>query len=368
MEERVIFNTLDSARKMSQDTHDFITEYNRVAEEMHAVIVPMELYEHGYAPLGAANRSSVARMVKIAEAIAVNNLPIPPSRYVEMLARRIGGESKQDYSSIMDGPKGSGKSYSSAYIGGRFALCMAEIYGGDPYDYFSIENCCLLEDTREIVNLLSKSKNRQYITIDDAGLAVGSRDFADQKNKNFNKIHATCRTKRWCLTLNAPVGSHIDLQIREVVTGKLNCFGSYHSSGFNLLKINSSGVRIHLNKKYPIEKRLWFDKKKFYYWVAYSPDILPPYKGFTKEYDKRRDSATDRVIAAVVSLEELKEQVDTKRDKEWRGIKKKFIPLINKTIEADGGKTVVTHIMKTTGLSQYRVYQLISAIEQGEEY
>jgi hypothetical protein len=223
-----------------------------------------------------------------------------------------------------------------------------------------------LEDTKEIVNLLQKAKHKQYITIDDAGIAVGARDFAEQKNKNFNKIHATCRTKRWCLGLNVPVGTHLDLQIREVVTAKMNAYKSFHAGGFNIIKINSSSMRVHLNQKHPQEKRYSFHGKKFDYWVAYSPDILSDYKGFTKEYDKRRDASTDRVISQVVALEEASNQIQTERDKQWLALKKKFIPKI-KAMISEEGKPVVTHIMQKTGLTQYRAYQLISAIERGEE-
>jgi hypothetical protein len=365
MEERVIFSTLESAQKMDIDTRNLIENYNA---DTHTVTqVPLDIYINGYAHLGSANPSSLKRFANIAGAIYKYNLPIPPSSFIEWLARRIGGESKQDFSYMMDGDKGTGKSYSSAYFGGRFAMTMAEIYGGEPIDYFTIDNCCLLEDTKEIVNLLQKAKHKQYITIDDAGIAVGARDFAEQKNKNFNKIHATCRTKRWCLGLNVPVGTHLDLQIREVVTAKMNAYRSFHTAGFNLIKINSSSMRVHLNQKHPQEKRYSFHGKKFDYWVAYSPDILPDYKGFSKEYDKRRDASTDRVISQVVALEQAASEVQTERDKQWTALKKKHLPKIKEIMAEDGGKPVVTHIMQKTGVSQYRAYQLIAAIERGEE-
>lgn len=364
MEERIIFNTLESAQKMDNDTRNLIDNYNK---DPHTVtLVPMEIYTNGYTPLGAANTSALKRMANIASAILRYNLPIPPSSFIEWLARRIGGKSKQDFSFMMDGDKGTGKSYSSAYFGGRFGMTMGEIWGGEPDDYFAIGNCCLLEDTKEIVNLLLQAKRQQYIIIDDAGIAVGSRDFAEQKNKNFNKIHATCRTKRWCLGLNVPVGTHLDLQIREVVNAKMNAYKSFHEDGFNIIKINSSSTKVRLNKKFPQEKRYSFHGKKYDFWVAYSPDILPVYKGFTKEYDRQRDESTDRVIRQVVALEEAAEQVNTERNKQWEKLKKTYIPKIKKLI-AEEGKPVVTHIMQKTGLTQYRTYQLISAIERGEE-
>jgi len=146
----------------------------------------------------------------------------------------------------------------------------------------------------------------------------------------------------------------------------MNAYKSFHAGGFNIIKINSSSMRVHLNQKHPQEKRYSFHGKKFDYWVAYSPDILSDYKGFTKEYDKRRDASTDRVISQVVALEEASNQIQTERDKQWLALKKKFIPKI-KAMISEEGKPVVTHIMQKTGLTQYRAYQLISAIERGEE-
>lgn len=364
MEDRVIFNTLESAQKMDVDTRNLIENYN--ADPHMETKVPLEVYTNGYAHLGSANPSSLKRFANICGAILKYNLPIPPSSFIEWLSRRIGGESKQDFSFIMDGDKGSGKSYSSAFFGGRFGMTSSEIYGGEAEDYFTIGNCCLLEDTKEITNLLSVAKHKQYIVIDDAGIAVGARDFAEQKNKNFNKIHATCRTKRWCLGLNVPVGTHLDLHIREVVAAKMNAYRSFHAAGFNLIKINSSSMRVHLNQKHPIEKRYSFHGRKFDYWVAYSPDILPAYKGFTKEYDKRRDASTDRIISQVVALETASSEMQTERDKQWLALKKKYIPKIKAMIAAEG-KPVVSHIMQKTGLTQYRAYQLLSAIESGDE-
>lgn len=125
-------------------------------------------------------------------------------------------------------------------------------------------------------------------------------------------------------------------------------------------------MRVHLNQKHPIEKRYSFHGRKFDYWVAYSPDILPAYKGFTKEYDKRRDASTDRIISQVVALETASSEMQTERDKQWLALKKKYIPKIKAMIAAEG-KPVVSHIMQKTGLTQYRAYQLLSAIESGDE-
>ena len=192
---------------MGQDLRDNIVAHG----------VPISVYDNALVDLGPANHSSLARLANLATNITKYNLPIPPSPFIELIAGRTSGDSKQDFSMLMDGPKGKGKSYSSAYIQGRYAMEMAERFGQDPKDFFTLDNCVLLEDTEAITRIAEEADKYQGILVDDAGTAVGSRDFQQEKNKNVNMLLSVCRPRRWFLLFNSPVKTHIDLQIRELV-------------------------------------------------------------------------------------------------------------------------------------------------------
>lgn len=179
--------------------------YNsRTVKDMDPVIIaalqehgiPHSVYVNSFMDLGPHNKSALNRFVAICRDIIKFDLPIPPSPFIEFVADRTSGKSKQDFTMIVDAKKGFGKSYSSAYVAGRYAMEMADRFKQNPKDYFSLENCALLEDTEGITKIMDEAEKQQAIIIDDAGTAIGSRDFAQQKNKNFNKILATCRTKR----------------------------------------------------------------------------------------------------------------------------------------------------------------------------
>jgi len=313
-----IFNT-ENVRDMTEEQK----------EQIIAAGVPLSLYDKGLMELGPKNKSALRKFANICTAISLNDLPIPPSQFIEFVTNRTTGKSKQDFTAIVDAKKGQGKSWSSAYMAGRYAMQIAYKFGANPRDYFTLENCALLEDTEGITKILDEADKQQAIIIDDAGTAIGSRDFAQEKNKNFNKILATCRTKRWFVILNVPISSHIDVQVRELIDANIHIYKSFHEGGFNLLKINSSESLFKFGKKKVIEKRFSFLGKKFDFWCAFSPDTLDPFKGFTEKYDKQRDEAANRIISDITVKEKDRGNPMTKQEKK----RKEAVQKHGKTIQ-----------------------------------
>lgn len=294
------------------------TMESAIIEAIEAAGVPLSVYTSGYVDLGPSNKSALKRFANICSAISKNELPIPPSPLIEFIVKRTTGKSKQDFTMIVDAKKGLGKSWSSIYIAGLYALEVADYFGQEAKDFFSLDNCALLEDTEGITKILDEADKQQAIIIDDAGTAIGSRDFAQQKNKNFNKILATCRTKRWFVILNVPISSHIDVQVRELIDANVHIYKPFHEDHFNILKINSSESIYRFGKKKVFEKRFSFFNRKFDFWCAYSPDILDPFKGFTDKYDKQRDEAANRIISSITVQEKERGNPMTKREKTFQ--------------------------------------------------
>src|SRR5208283_2351177 len=150
----------------------------------------------------------------------------------------------------LDGDPGDGKSYSSCYLAARYAIEMADRFGQDPKDYFTLENCALLEDSEKISSILDEADKQQAIVIDDSGVAIDARSFQTKSNINTSKIWQTCRTKRWFTIFNVPRAHHVDVRIRELVNAKASIYHPYHSAGMNVLKIYSTQYISRGNKRH----------------------------------------------------------------------------------------------------------------------
>lgn len=324
-----------------------------------------EMYTKGYADLGPANTSALGRFFFIADTILNHNLPLPPSSFIEMVVDQTTGKSKQDFRMTMDGKPGMGKSTSCFYLGGRYGIETADRLGGEPTDYFSMDNCVLLQDTDGVMQLLEKAEPHQCVVIDDAGVAAGSRDFQTQSNKNLNKIYQTCRTKRWFTIFNLPVITHIDLQIRELVNAKSRVYAKNHARGFNILKINESEISTHGRKNVEYKHRFApVEGKKLDFYVAYSIEILDAYKGFMEKYDKLRDEAATRLICDTAEEERDKKAGVTKRDKKFQEEIDKHYDTI-RSIYADGGS--IKEMMRRTHLSEYKTNKILGVVREKED-
>lgn len=322
-----------------------------------SVLYP-EIYQTGLYDLGPKNNSALKKLANVAQEIQNEHLetgaPYPDSQFSDFVADLITGPDKQDFSIIISGDKGTGKSYTGLFVAPRWADAVARKLGGTRDDYFSLNNCALLEDTDGINKILKISKKHQIIIVDDAGVAVGSRDFATTSNKNFNKLLSTCRTMRWCVILTVPMRSHLDKQVRELVSASAHVYKSFHKGGFNILKMGKVKILQNFKDK-AIYPRFVFNDKKVEFWVAFSPD-----PNLAEEYDRRRDMASQRLIAESLTGEEIEKLKP--REKRWREI----VELHYETIKKMKGKSIAS-MMIECDLTERQVRKLMAKIRQDEK-
>jgi hypothetical protein len=314
----------------------------------------LPITDTGLIDLGPMNKSAIKRLANHAQYIVDNNLPVPESPFINLVAERITGRDKQDFRMIITGDTGEGKSYTAIYIAPRIAEAVAAIRGGTKDDYFSLDNCALLEDSEGINKVLKIAKKYQIIVIDDAGTAVGSRDFATVQNKNFNRLLATCRTQRWCLILTVPLKSHLDKQIRELVYVNARIYKSFHEGGFNILKMGKSKVLEYRGDKV-IYPKFTFEGRKIDFWVAFSPD-----KQLAEEYDIRRDAAAQKLIAESITGDEIAKL--SPRKQRLLQVERDHLEPVRKI----KGRSVRS-IMIEEGLTDAEVRHLLSKIRQEEK-
>jgi hypothetical protein len=312
------------------------------------------LYESGIVDLGPMNASALKRLAFMANQIVVNKEPYPPSPFVKFVADLLTNEDKQDFSIILSGEKGSGKSYSALYLAPRIADEVAKVLGGTRDDYFSLDNCALLEDSDGVNKILKNSKKYQILISDDAGVSISNRDFATTSNKNFNKLLSTCRTMRWCLILTVPMRSHLDKQVRELVSASATVYKSFHKGGFNIIKMGKVKILQSFKDK-AIYPRFSFNERKIDFWVAFSPD-----PELAKAYDIKRDMASQRLIAEALTGEEVERLLP--REKKWLRIVEEHY----ETVKNLKGKRSIKSIMRETGLTESNVNKLISMVMKEE--
>jgi hypothetical protein len=308
-----------------------------------------EIPDDGILPVGPRNKGAIPRFAAITTRM-IRQRKVPKSDpFTNYIARRITGSDKQDFSMIMTGRKGMGKSYSTLRIATKASIEIGKILHRPKEDFFTLDNCCLLEDTDNINKLIKNAPMYQVIVIDDAGVAVGSRDFATQKNKNFNALLSTCRTKRWFIILNVPAKSHIDKQIRELVDCWARVITKMHDCHFNILKINAVEIN-EANANKPYTKRYIFDKKrKVGLYAVCSPDTA-----MAEIYDKRRDEAAQRIIDSQITGDE-KPQL-TKQELHRQEMKKQYSETIVQML--NDGKSGSAVVRACPGLSDAMLRRL----------
>jgi hypothetical protein len=298
----------------------------------------LNFYKTGILHLGPNNTSAVGRLAHYGTLITENKLPLPPHLLSEFFVGRTTMESKQDYRLIVDGDPGMGKSTTMLYEGSRYGEAAADlakdnpratwIIGEEPQDYFSLKNCCLLQDTEGLTTMLDDCEKRQAIIVDDAGVTVGNKDSQTQKNKNIGAIMQTCRTKRLLLLWNAPMRKHIDLQVRELVYAKGYIFKSCHTAGFNILKMNIT-KQDTTNPNAPEWKhRFVFGGKKISFYLAYSPDLIDEYTGIVAKYEAGRDLAADALIHNRTVQEHIRNNPVDKAKELWKEKMRKYFPWV----------------------------------------
>jgi hypothetical protein len=340
--------------------------------------IPIDLYDIGYTTLGAVNKSSITKFANMITAITENKLPLFPSKFSEMVVDICNGKSKQDFREIIDGKPGAGKSYSALYGAGRYAIEAAEKLGQDPKDFFTLDNCALLQDTEGVTQLLDGLDKHQAVVIDDAGVSAGHKDFASKSNKNLDAIMATCRTKRWYVIFTAPMNKHLDLTIRELMYCRGKIYKSCHDAGFNIVQQQGISWQKSNQKWIEINPHYVYDDQRVEMYAYFTPDLLEPYKNIIAEYDKVRDAAADSLIHDKAMEEKERNNPVDKKEEKFKAILEANRQIVynmthdaegkwlgRKTIDVRGGNTYsVTKIMSETGMNERHVNKIIAKLKE----
>ena len=141
------------------------------------------------------------QVISVLDRVQQSNYPVPilpAPKYCtpdnDYLANRfastITGPYKQDIAMVLQGQKGSGKSYASLRIAYNTARRIAEIRDEDWREwpkYFSMANVAIIDPERASA-VISHAKPYNIYIFDDIGVGWNSRAFASKENRDKNDI------------------------------------------------------------------------------------------------------------------------------------------------------------------------------------
>lgn len=332
----------------------------KIRDEIVNAGLPIEIYTQGWSCVGADNKACVGRAATLATEITKKGLPLPPSRLIELIGEITTNKvSKKDYRISLDGQPGMGKSITGLALGCRYGMVQAERFGQDAKDWFSLDNCALLQDGDGVTKLMDECDKHQCVLIDDAGVSASSRSWQSPENKALGAIMQTCRTKRWFLIYTTPARKMMDNQIRDLVYAKGYIYKSCHEASFNLMKLNATNVNPDDTSGREYKRKFVFDGNKMSFYAIYSPDLLDPYKGMVAKYDAQREKAgSDLIHMKSEENSARKNPVDKVKTRWDEKVEKHYSFVENECMK--GGKINRLMIMQNTGLTDRDVVKMIA--------
>ena len=217
-------------------------------------------------------------------------LMVPPLSHE--IANRITSRYNQNYSALVCGPFGSGKSFFSLYTAWRTAQRLAEKLENDidkwP-NYFNIDTNCAIISEEEALKMIASVKKHNVYMLDDVGPMWGARDFSTDLNKLLNNIFQTMRTENTALLITVPAPFLVDIVPRSLV------------NQYDELELSLFDYGMVLAKVFDVAHKPRSRNKVFNIYPRYGPaqvvryiGRLPP-KELTDAYAKRREESAAKV-------------------------------------------------------------------------
>lgn len=147
------------------------------------------------------------------------------------------GKYNQDVSVMIEGPKGTGKSFTGLSLAINSAKWQAEFLGTNWRDHFDIERTCAIVDTEKADDVMMNSERYDVRLFDDISLAWGARNWQSEENKDKNDIYIINRIDNTINILTSPNSKLIDVVPRSNVNYKGEMDTPYFNFGYSSLKI-----------------------------------------------------------------------------------------------------------------------------------
>lgn len=216
-------------------------------------------------------------------------------------AHTITGPYKQDIAMLLQGQKGSGKSYASLRIAYNTARLVAEILDDDWREwpeYFSMENVAIIDPERAS-EIIGNAKPHNIYIFDDIGVGWNSRAFASKANRDKNDIFQINRVSQTVQILSMPNQFLLDKVPRMLCNYLAEMDRGVYGQGISLMKVFKAKTLFRLQNQRITPHLVAADGEKIVKYVIHKPP-----KFLAKQYDQIRKDVTRRIIAERSQQEE----------------------------------------------------------------
>ena len=245
------------------------------------------------------------QVISVLDRAQQSNFPVPEitAKYTtpdnDYLANRfastITGPYKQDIAMVLQGQKGSGKSYASLRIAYNTARRVAEIRDGDWREwprYFSMENVAIIDPDRAS-SIIAHAKPYNIYIFDDIGVGWNSRAFASKENRDKNDIFQINRVAQTVQILSMPNQFLLDKVPRMLCNYLAEMDSTNFSKGLSTMKVFRAKTVFRLDNLRINPHLVATTGEKIVKHV-----IVRPPKFLAEQYDKIRQETTQKIIAA----------------------------------------------------------------------
>lgn len=211
-------------------------------------------------------------------------------KQIDSISRRLAEIVTSPYNDqatiLINGNRGSGKSFLGLDIATKTSQEIAKIKGGNPSKYFTLENVAIIKLDR-VLEVMENLTQYGIYFLDDIGVGYSAREWRSEKNIRMNKIIQTFRTDNVITLLSVPDKGLIDKVPREMVDKYIetNKGSNMYSQGLNIVKVFNIEKLLRDNKMLEILPVVEHQNKMHQY-ARYVTRRPPP--EITHEYETQR--------------------------------------------------------------------------------
>jgi len=176
------------------------------------------------------------RILNITDSNQLNNV----DSISRTLANIVTSKFNDQVTLLINGNRGSGKSYLCLDIAVKTAIEVGKITGKPANRYFpsTLDNMAIIRLDR-VIDVMANLQQYGIYVLDDIGVGYSNREWRSDKNQRMNKVLQTFRTDNVVTILSVPDKGMIDKVPREMIDKYIetNKENNMYSLGLNLVKV-----------------------------------------------------------------------------------------------------------------------------------
>lgn len=234
--------------------------------------------------------------------------------FAEIVSRRICSRFNKNAILSLFGAPGEGKSMAALELAQGVAAWNAHFLGGDPKDYFSLENVAVIHPAM-LRDMMKGMKRHNVYILDDAGAAYDARNYMKTDNKSLGYVLQTFRTLNGFLIVTGVDGAMLDVNLHRTARYYAEVGESRHDLGFTDIKVFKTLRKFRQKKIF--YRFLSQNKTPIIRYRSYLPDenIRKRYEQIRKDQADRIQRMDEEILGDKAGQKKLKEEEKRKEKK-----------------------------------------------------